>query len=223
MTVTVPSRADDLRASARLPPSVRVRLLVAAKDLFATEGYESTTTAAIARRAGTSESQLIKHFGSKGGLLEEILDLAWTRLDLGMRHAVQDRGSPLQRLLSVWELVVAVLERDRKLRTLVLLESRRVRRRAQGIVLASGYQRFVGLLDAALTEMQSTGLLRGGISVDAVRSAWLGATEGLLRDQLLSDVTELPASFTRAEMHVACRQVLAGFLSPAGRRLLAKT
>jgi AcrR family transcriptional regulator len=222
VTVTVPSRAEDLRPSARIAPSVRERLLAAAKDLFAAEGYESTTTAAIARRAGTSESQLIKHFGSKEGLLEGILDLAWTRLDQGMRQTLQDTGSALERLLALWELVMAALERDRKLRTLILLESRRARRRTQGIVLAGGYRRFVGLLDAALLEMQSAGQLKGGVPVDAVRSAWLGATEGLLRDQLLSDFTELPASFTRVEMHLACRQVLGGFLSPAGRRLLAK-
>ena len=50
------------------------RILLAARSLFSSDGYENTTTSAIARRAGTSESQLIKHFGSKEGLLEAILD-----------------------------------------------------------------------------------------------------------------------------------------------------
>jgi hypothetical protein len=41
-----------------LPESPPDRLLLAAKELFARNGYEQTSTAAIARRAGTSESQL---------------------------------------------------------------------------------------------------------------------------------------------------------------------
>ena len=41
------------------------RILAAAKRLFASQGYEATSTMAIARLAGTSESQMMKHFGSK--------------------------------------------------------------------------------------------------------------------------------------------------------------
>ncbi len=51
------------------------RLREAAKDLFADRGYESTPTAEICRLAGTSQSQLIKHFSSKLGLLEAVLNL----------------------------------------------------------------------------------------------------------------------------------------------------
>ncbi|HET9698335.1 MAG TPA: helix-turn-helix domain-containing protein, partial [Terriglobales bacterium] len=53
------------------------RILAAAKRLFASQGYEATSTMAIARLAGTSESQMMKHFGSKEGLLEAILDAGW--------------------------------------------------------------------------------------------------------------------------------------------------
>src|SRR6516165_5785857 len=57
--------------------SSRERILSAAKQLFARNGYENTSTVAIARDAGTSESQLMKHFGSKQGLLMAILDRGW--------------------------------------------------------------------------------------------------------------------------------------------------
>ena len=49
------------------------RILLAGKHLFAQNGFENTSTVAIAREAGTSESQLMKHFGSKQGLLIAIL------------------------------------------------------------------------------------------------------------------------------------------------------
>ena len=43
-------------------------------------GYENTSTVAIAREAGTSESQLMKHFGSKQGLLVAIFDRGWASM-----------------------------------------------------------------------------------------------------------------------------------------------
>ena len=39
----------------------RSRLLAAGKTLFARHGYEQASTAAIAREAGTSESQLVRY------------------------------------------------------------------------------------------------------------------------------------------------------------------
>jgi len=66
----VPSKRPEPDRSA----SSHDRILMAAKQLFASRGYENTSTVAIARLAGTSESQLMKHFGSKEGLLEEIFD-----------------------------------------------------------------------------------------------------------------------------------------------------
>ena len=47
----------------------RAALLGAALELFARQGYEATTTAAIARRAGVSEMTLFRHFPTKDALL----------------------------------------------------------------------------------------------------------------------------------------------------------
>ena len=56
------------------------RILKAAKALFAGSGFENTSTISIARMAQTSESQLIKHFGSKEGLLEAIFEDGWNHI-----------------------------------------------------------------------------------------------------------------------------------------------
>src|ERR1700755_3047986 len=81
------------------------RILQAGRALFAEDGYENTTTSAIARKAGTSESQLIKHFGSKEGLLEAIYDAAWGRLAQGAQGALAASMSPLERLQALTELM----------------------------------------------------------------------------------------------------------------------
>lgn len=51
------------------PPIPEETILDAAADLFAERGYQGTTTAAIAQRAGVSEVTLFRKFRSKQGLL----------------------------------------------------------------------------------------------------------------------------------------------------------
>ena len=74
--------------------SSRDRILQAGKRLFAQRGYENTSTIMIARAAHTSESQLVKHFGSKYGLLEAIFDLGWQAMG-NLFEAIPDSAPPV--------------------------------------------------------------------------------------------------------------------------------
>ncbi|MDF0515324.1 TetR/AcrR family transcriptional regulator [Agromyces sp. H3Y2-19a] len=49
--------------------STRARLTEAAVELFEVRGYEQTTAALIAARAGVSEMTFFRHFGTKEGVL----------------------------------------------------------------------------------------------------------------------------------------------------------
>ena len=49
-------------------------LLQAALDLFSTQGYDGTTTRAIAERGGVTEALLFKHFRSKQALLRAVVE-----------------------------------------------------------------------------------------------------------------------------------------------------
>jgi AcrR family transcriptional regulator len=53
--------------------ATRLRLLEAARDLFAERGYEATTVRSIAERAGVNQALLFRYFGSKQGLLTEVV------------------------------------------------------------------------------------------------------------------------------------------------------
>src|SRR5579862_9379852 len=112
--------------------SSRDRILLSAKDLFSKNGYENTSTVAIARQAGTSESQLMKHFGSKQGLLFAIIDQGWTAI---LHRAYSLSSVPVrsrQILIDVLESYVVELEQDPAMKTLVVTESRRARRESSG-------------------------------------------------------------------------------------------
>src|SRR6266496_5114988 len=136
-------------------PSSRERILMSAKQLFASRGYESTSTVAIARLAGTSESQLMKHFGSKEGLLEAIFVHAWHRINSGLRRNTEGMSSPVQKLQTLVALTLSALKRDPDLKLLLLLEGRRIRKADQTVLIDQGFQEFVQIADEVLREMQS--------------------------------------------------------------------
>jgi len=54
---------------ARWEPGARERLVVAAVDLFTEQGYDATTVAQIAERAGVTKSTFFRHFADKRELL----------------------------------------------------------------------------------------------------------------------------------------------------------
>jgi AcrR family transcriptional regulator len=54
---------------ARWQPGARDRLVVAAADLFIEQGYDATTVAQIAERAGVTRSTFFRHFSDKREVL----------------------------------------------------------------------------------------------------------------------------------------------------------
>src|SRR3954463_15142301 len=93
------------------------RILAAAKRLFSTQGYEATSTMAVARLAGTSESQMMKHFGSKEGLLEAILDEGWKSMS-GPLAEIGNMPPGPKKLLAMLEIVLNTLNDDPDLKEL---------------------------------------------------------------------------------------------------------
>src|SRR5438132_11830219 len=104
--------------------SSRDRILEAAKTLFARQGYASTSTLAICRLAGTSESQLLKHFESKQGVLEAIFEHAWENINPALRLATESIPNAREKFRMLVEMVLNVLDRDPELRFLFLLAGR---------------------------------------------------------------------------------------------------
>lgn len=186
------------------------RILQAAKHLFATRGYESTSTVAIARAAGTSESQLIKHFGSKEGLLEAIFDMGWERMS-AMFPALQPIASPAERLEALLEMLLSGFERDPELKQLMLLEGRRIRKEGHMVMLTGGYLGLVQMADSMIAEMRSKGELRDDVEPQALRSALMGMLESMMRDQILAERIGFPARFKNDELRKIFHTTLGAF------------
>src|SRR5271167_1276314 len=119
--------SDPANVRTMPPLSSHDRILMAAKRLFALNGYENTSTVAVAREAGTSESQLMKHFGSKRGLLAVILDRGWSNI-MARVQQIPANSAPVDRLFRALEAFVVELENDSDLKNLMVLEAGRVRK-----------------------------------------------------------------------------------------------
>ena len=189
----------------------RERILHSAKTLFASNGYENTSTAAIARMAGSSESQLIKHFGGKEGVLEAIFDEGWARMREGLGALGNTAGR--EKLQAMMNLILSSLQEDAELKELMLLEGRRVRKEGHLVMLTQGFLDFVRGVDAVLVEMQSSGQLRRDISPDVARSALMGMIEGLLRDQMLAQRMNQRTGYSDAQLRQVFDLVMGSFLS----------
>jgi AcrR family transcriptional regulator len=193
------AQAPNMSKPGEAHASSRERILKAAKELFAIRGYENTSTVAIARKAGTSESQLMKHYGSKEGLLEAIFDQGWEALAAQLK-GLPALPSPEQKLRAMLEAMLAALERDPELKQLMLLEGRRIRKEGMAVMTTAGFLSFVQVVDNVLQEMRVAGQLRSDVDPQAVRSALMGIFEGMLRDQLLAQKIGYPCTFQTGEV-----------------------
>ena len=147
----MPESTMEVPAVSSVPPtSSHDRILFAGKRLFARNGYENTSTVAIAREAGTSESQLMKHFGSKQGLLAAVLDHGWTKI-IRRVGASQSAASLSGRLIAALEAMVIELENDSELKELVTLEGCRVRKDNRDVRMSGGYLQFSELIGTCST------------------------------------------------------------------------
>jgi AcrR family transcriptional regulator len=87
----------------RWEPGARERMVLAAVDLFTEQGYDATTVAQIAERAGVTKSTFFRHFPDKRGLLAAGQEVLSRLLAEGIAEA-PETASPL-------EAVAAGLER----------------------------------------------------------------------------------------------------------------
>lgn len=195
--------------------SSRERLLDAAKRLFAAQGYEQTATSAIARRAGTSESQLMRYFGGKAGLLEALFDEAWLGLNARVSRAVRTAEGNREAILEAIQTVVNSLARDSDLATLFMFEGRRIRGDEPRVRLSRGFLAFAETIRGYVRKAQLTGELDARLDGSAMTSALLGATESMVRDRLLAR-TAGTRGFAEREIRRTLEALLSGLSGPRG-------
>ncbi|HYI13077.1 MAG TPA: helix-turn-helix domain-containing protein [Thermoanaerobaculia bacterium] len=177
-----------------------MRLLMAGKTLFAKNGYEQTSTAAIAREAGSSESQLIRYFGGKAGLLEAIFNDSWVPLNEAVQLHVQEAKHGRDAIIRILVLLIQAFSRDHDIAFLFLFEGRRMRGNSHEVLLSKGFVQFLQVLDMLIQRGRDDGSFRTDIEPKVMLSAMLGCAEGMVRDRVLAERNREPDMFDDASI-----------------------
>ncbi|MCU1349852.1 MAG: TetR family transcriptional regulator [Acidobacteria bacterium] len=194
----------------------RARLLEAGKRLFARLGYEQASTSAIAREAGTSESQLVRYYRGKAGLLEAIFNESWQPLNQQVQHVVAGATDSHEALLGVLATLTAALGNDHDLAFLLLFEGRRIRSGSTEIFLSQGFVDFTNLIRLLINRGKRDGTFRATLSDSALVSALTGAAEAMIRDRLVAERAGKPNPFNEDEVREVFDALLGG-VAPARR------
>ena len=197
--------------------SSRDRLLQSAKRLFAAQGYEHTATSAIARAAGTSESQLMRYFGGKAGVLDALFDAAWIDLNSRVNRVLASEPNYREALLGAIQAITTALGRDADLATLFMFEGRRVRGDEPRVRLSSGFVAFNDRIRGLVRKAQIEREIDPSLDAGAVTSAILGAAESMIRDRLLARSAGRRA-FGEQEIRHTLDAMLSGFEARAKRK-----
>jgi AcrR family transcriptional regulator len=98
----VPASAETSLTPAprrRLARADRARVVIeAAEEIFAARGFARASMTEIATRAGVTKPVLYDHFGSKDGLLAEVIRRAGVELRAALEAAVAEADSPADAL-----------------------------------------------------------------------------------------------------------------------------
>ncbi|MCC6984239.1 MAG: TetR/AcrR family transcriptional regulator [Bauldia sp.] len=85
----------------------RGEILAVAKELFASEGFETVTTRKLAERAGISQTGLYVYFQSKEEIMEALCREAFGHLIAGMQKAARETPLGPERLKRLGEAYIA--------------------------------------------------------------------------------------------------------------------
>jgi AcrR family transcriptional regulator len=98
---------------ARWEPNARLRLVRAAIDLFAEQGYDSTTVAQIAERAGLTKTTFFRHFPDKREVLFAGQELHARLLADGIA-AAPETATPLEAVAVALDTITAAFTPEQR-------------------------------------------------------------------------------------------------------------
>ena len=95
-----------------------------------------------------------------------------------------------------------------------MLEARRVRKDSTTVLMGQGTRQFREMLDRILQDMRNEGQIRPDINLQAVRAAIIGMAEGLWRDQVVANRSDLRADYGFDDVRQVWRLLIGAFQEP---------
>ena len=138
--------------------SSKIRLLEAAIELFAANGFEGVSTGDVASRAGYSQAIIHYHFGSKDELWREAMTHLLRDLDARFPLDIKELSDlqPLDRLKVVVRRFIALSAHSTALTSILARETLSDGERLKWLVNRH-FQKRVDFLDKIVAELMTTG------------------------------------------------------------------
>ncbi len=168
--------------------AMRTRILAAARDLFASQGYQATTLRQVVERAETSIGNFYFYFTDKEALLRELVEEISAEVGAVIDAAVAEMPlGPGRLAVSVYVGVIYVLENP-ALGRIIFVEAPQIRPRS--IALAHFVERIQRVFEA------TPGLV-DGLDPRLAAHAWHGAAFQVLEAATTSTLTAHPRELGR--------------------------
>jgi TetR/AcrR family fatty acid metabolism transcriptional regulator len=172
-----PGDDGDAAASKRTGDK-RERILRAAVEVFARQGFYNTRVSEVAKAAGVADGTIYLYFESKDQLL---LSLFEDRIEKLLAFLAKEIGAivdPEQKLRRIIELQLGLLDGERELAEVVTI----IVRQSNSLLREHAAPKFVAYLDAiakVVAQGQREGAFRADISPHLVARAIFGALDGI--------------------------------------------
>ena len=142
-----------------MPRNTKEKILTAAREVFATKGFDGCSVDEIAARAGVNKASLYYHFGGKASLYDKVLTDNLAEFLHRVRLAVAGAADPEAKLTAFVRAYGENFECNRAMAPLMLRElasdgahlSEGIKKTLNGIILE---------VDAILKQGQETGVFR---------------------------------------------------------------
>ncbi len=166
----------------------RTQILDVAAAEFARQGFDGTTTRAIAAHAGINEAIIFRHFASKEDLYREVLEMK--ARERGANAYVRQRltagGDLRQMLLEITESILRSSTQDATLTRLFFysgLEAHQLSHRFYRSQIMEGFRLFVDLVQ----KLMDRGVLRSGDALGVARTFYSMVMHHILMHNLFGE------------------------------------
>jgi AcrR family transcriptional regulator len=190
------------RSQAERREASEQRLLLAAAELIAEEGFAAASLQRIGTRAGYSRGLASQHFGSKDGLMQALITAVIARSTALLEARAgggQNAAGPITAILAYADVILEQIERDPLIRAYWVMMASAIANRlpSQGVFLAEHDK--VKLELATLIEAgQAAGSIDPGLDPEAAALAIGSTLLGIGIECLLDKTLDLPRVRTAA-------------------------
>ena len=183
----------------RWEPDARGRLMLAALELYTGRGYEQTTVADIAERAGVTERTFFRHFADKREVLFFGLEMTQDRLTRAVADAPAD-ATPIDVVSAALQALGALLQENPqrvRLRESIVSAHPELRERELIKLAAMGAAMTAALRDRGIADPAASLAAEAGIALFKVAFARWIADSGHTRlpDILRESVQQMRSLF----------------------------